>query len=193
MTATRTTRSSRRRRAVGALIRTILTTVVLLVVYYRAPLDRPADLRLALWLAGGLVVLGLGVTWQARAIVASETPRLQAVETAAVALPALLVLYASVYTVMSHDQPDSFTELLGRTDALYYTMTVFATVGFGDIAPAAESTRIVTMTQMLVGILAVGLGVKLLLGAVQEAVARSGAPERRSIGPSSTRDQDEQP
>ena len=176
-----------------SLVRAILTTVVLLVVYYQAPLDRSVDLRLALWLVGGLVILSVGVTWQARAIAASETPRLQAVETAAVALPALIVLYASVYTVMSHDQSDSFNQVLGRTDALYFTMTVFATVGFGDIAPTVESTRIVTMTQMVVGILAVGLAAKLLIGAVQEAVARNAAPHRSSVDPSSTSDQDEQP
>jgi voltage-gated potassium channel len=178
MTATRTTRSSRRRRAAASLIRAIVATVVLLVVYYQAPLDRPVDLRLALWLAGGLVILGVAVAWQARAITASQTPRLQAVETAAVALPTLIVLYASVYTVMSHDQPESFSEVLGRTDALYYTMTVFATVGFGDIVPTTESTRIVTMTQMVVGLLAVGLAAKLLMGAVQEAVARAAAAAR---------------
>ncbi len=111
-------------------------------------------------------------------IATSETPRLQAIETAAVALPGLIVLYASVYAVMSHDHPASFSEVLGRTGALYYTMTVFATVGFGDITPATEGTRIVTMTQMVVGLLAVGLAAKLLVGAVQEAVTRAAAAER---------------
>jgi voltage-gated potassium channel len=175
---TKTTGPSRRRRAAASLIRAALATVVLLVVYYQAPLDRPVDLRLALWLVGGLVILGTGVTWQARMIAASETPRVQAIETAAVALPGLIVLYASVYAVMSHDHPASFSEVLGRTDAVYYTMTVFATVGFGDITPTTEGTRIVTMTQMVVGLLAVGLAAKLLVGAVQEAVTRAAAAER---------------
>jgi voltage-gated potassium channel len=168
----------RRRRAATSLIRAAFVTVVLLVVYYQAPLDRPVDLRLALWLVGGLVVLGTGVTWQARMIATSETPRLQAIETAAVALPGLIVLYVSVYAVMSHDHPASFSEVLGRTGALYYTMTVFATVGFGDITPMTKGTRIVTMTQMVVGLLAVGLAAKLLVGAVQEAVTRAAAAER---------------
>jgi hypothetical protein len=41
----------RRRRAAASLIRAALVTVVLLVIFYQAPLDRPVDLRLALWLA----------------------------------------------------------------------------------------------------------------------------------------------
>jgi voltage-gated potassium channel len=39
-------------------------------------------------------------------------------------------------------------EPLSRTDALYYTITVFSTVGFGDVTPRADLARIVTMVQM---------------------------------------------
>ena len=178
MEVKRVTVPGRARRLVASVTRTLLTTTFLLVVYYRAPLDGPADMRLVLWLAVGLVGLGVAVTWQARAIAVSETPRLRAVETVAVGVPALLVLYASTYEVMSHDQPGSFSEVLGPTDALYYTMTLFTTVGFGDITPMTESTRIVTMTQMVVGILAVSLVAKLLIGAVEEGIGR-----RTAAGP----------
>jgi NAD/NADP transhydrogenase beta subunit len=191
MTASRGSRIRRRRRAATSVLRTILTTVILLAVYYQAPLDRPASLRVAVWLAVGLIALGAAVGWQARMIAMSDMPRLRAVETAVVGLAALLILYSSVYVVMSHDDPGSFTEALGRTDALYYTMTIFATVGFGDITPTAESTRIVTMTQMLAGILAVGLAAKLLVGAVQDAVARSAAPKRPSVDTAAQGDQPE--
>lgn len=168
--------AGRGRRAAASVARTTVTVTLLLTVYYAAPLDRPADARILLWLAVGLVALAVAITWQARAIAVSDMPRLRAVEVAAVALPALLVLYASVYAVMSHDDPAGFSEGLGRTDALYFTMTVFTTVGFGDIAPVAEGARIITMTQMLVGILTVGLAGKLLLGAVEHAVRRNAAP-----------------
>ena len=178
----------RRRRVAASVTRTILTAVVLLVIYYRAPLDRPVDFRIVVWLAVGLITLGAAVGWQARAIAVSDMPRVRALETAAVGLTVLLILYASAYVVMSHAEPGSFTEVLGRTDGLYYTMTVFATVGFGDITPTAESTRIITMTQMLAGLLAVGLGAKLLVGAVQDAVARSSPPARPSVDPAAPAD-----
>jgi voltage-gated potassium channel len=61
---------------------------------------------------------------------------------------------------------------LSRTDGLYFTVTVFATVGFGDITPRSELARIVTTTQMLFGLVAFGLIVRTLLGAVQVAVKR---------------------
>jgi NAD/NADP transhydrogenase beta subunit len=180
MTATRTI--GRRWRIAASLARATLSTIALLALYYRVPLDRPADLGLLVWLVVGLVIIGAAIGWQARAIAMSDLPRLRAVETAAAGLAALLILYASVYVVMSHSNPDSFTEVLGRTDALYFTMTVFATVGFGDITPTTEVARIITMTQMLVGILAVGLAAKMLVGAVQDAVARGPAAQRPSGG-----------
>jgi Ion channel len=84
--------------------------------------------------------------------------------------PLLLVLYAATYVAISHDQPDSLSEALSRTGALYFTVTVFATVGFGDIVPRTDRARIVVMTQMLGGLIALGLVLRILLGAVQVAV-----------------------
>jgi voltage-gated potassium channel len=179
MAATRTI--GRKWRIALSLSRMSLSTVALLALYYRVPLDRPADLGLLVWLVVGLVIIGAVIGWQARAIAMSDMPRLRAIETAVAGLAALLILYASVYVVMSHSDAHSFTEVLGRTDALYFTLTVFATVGFGDITPVTETARIITMTQMLVGILAIGLAAKMLLGAVQDAVARGPAAGRPSV------------
>lgn len=67
---------------------------------------------------------------------------------------------------------------LGRTDALYFTVTVFSTVGFGDIAPRSEFARIITMIQMITGLLVVGLVTKILLGAMQTAVQRRAGESR---------------
>jgi hypothetical protein len=37
--------------------------------------------------------------------------------------------------------------LLTRTDALYFTVTVFSTVGFGDITAKTETARLVVTGQ----------------------------------------------
>jgi voltage-gated potassium channel len=165
----------RRRRALKSLARALLTTVLMTVAYYRAPLDRSFDERAVLLFLLGLVALAVSIAWQARAVAVSDTPRLRAIETVMVALPFLILLYASAYALLSQGDPASFTEPLGRTDALYYTMTVFSTVGFGDITPVTDAARVFTMTQMVVGLVAVGIVAKLLLGAVQTAVDRAAA------------------
>lgn len=146
----------------------------MIALYYLAPLDRQPDARAALWLAVGLVALVVAVVYQAGAIAGSETPRLRAIETVTVGLPALLLLDATAYVLMSYEDSSSFSEHLSRTDALYFTMTVFTTVGFGDI---------VTMTQMVVGLLAVGVVARRLLGAVHKALANDPGGEQRSLEP----------
>ncbi|MBW0092173.1 two pore domain potassium channel family protein [Pseudonocardia sp. KRD-184] len=169
------------RRTTAAVVRVVLSVGMLLVVYYQAPLDRRIDAQVLVWLGLGLVGLGGALTWQVRSILMSDAPRLRAAETAAVGLPTLLLLHASAYGVLSLQDPLSFTQPLGRTDALYFAMTVFTTVGFGDIAPASQLARVLTMTQMVVGLIAVGVVARLLLGVVRVAVDRratDGSPSR---------------
>jgi voltage-gated potassium channel len=160
----------RRRRTLTAFARSVLTAVLITVAYYRAPLQGSFDARAVLLFALGLFALAVSVAWQARAIAVSDTPRLRAVETVMVALPVLLFLYASAYVLVANNDPASFTEAMSRTDALYYTMTVFSTVGFGDITPTTVAARVLTMTQMIAGLVGVGIVAKLLLGAVAKAV-----------------------
>ena len=64
--------------------------------------------------------------------------RLRVVETLSLSVPLFLLAFAALYFVTAYDTPASFSEALSRTDALYFTVTVFASVGFGDIAPVSE-------------------------------------------------------
>jgi voltage-gated potassium channel len=68
---------------------------------------------------------------------------------------------------MERTSAASFTEPLTRTDALYFTVTVFSTVGFGDITAKSEAARIVLIVQMLADLAALGAGARVILGAVQ--------------------------
>ena len=78
-----------------------------------------------------------------------------------------LLLFASAYFILSLQDRSTFTEPLSRSDALYFTITIFATVGFGDISAATEMTRLVVAGQMLLDLVVLGLGIQVILGAVQ--------------------------
>jgi hypothetical protein len=166
------TPAARKRLVVASLLRAGASVTVLVFVYYTVPLDRPLDAATWIGFVLGLLAFAAIIAWQVRAILASDVPRLRAIQAVAIGLPILLLLFASTYLRISRDAPDSFTEALGRTDALYFTVTVFTTVGFGDIAPRSELARILTMIQMLTGLVVVGLVAKVLLSAVQTAVRR---------------------
>jgi hypothetical protein len=186
------TRAGRHRVVAGVLLRAAAAVALLVVGYYLAPLDRPLDTGTLIEFLLALAVVGAVIAWEVRNILTSDVPRLRAVQTVAVGVPMLLLVFASVYVQIETSQPNSFSETLSRTDALYFAVTVFSTVGFGDIVPKSELARIVTMSQMLTGLIVLGLVAKVVFGAVQTAVARrEGAADVRPTAPG--RDDTQQP
>jgi hypothetical protein len=163
---------SRRRAILGTAIRSTATATLLLVAYYLAPLDRSLTVGTFLLMAGALLLFAVFVVFTVRDILRSEHPRLRAIRALIVGVPLLLVVFAATYFTVAAQQPGAFTEPLNRTDGLYFTVTVFATVGFGDITPVTQLARVLVMIQMLVGVLTVGVIAKIVFGAVQTAQSR---------------------
>ena len=156
------------------MVRSLATTIVLVGLYYLLPLDRLASVPLAVLLLGGMLILVVMTAGQVRDILKAEFPALRAAEALATSVPLFLLLFAAAYYVMERASPGSFSHSLTRTDALYFTVTTFTTVGYGDITATSQSARLVVTVQMLLDLLALGLGVRVLLGAVQ--IARQGRP-----------------
>ena len=107
------------------------------------------------------------MVWQVRKITRSRYPGVQAVEALGLIVPLFLLMFASTYFVMERASAAAFTQPLTRTDALYFTVTVFSTVGFGDISPKSEAARVVLIVQMLGDLAILGAGIQVLLQAVQ--------------------------
>jgi voltage-gated potassium channel len=156
-------------------LRTALAIVLLVVAYYQAPLDRPLTFASGLLFAGALLLAVIVVVAEVRGILASARPLLRAIRVIALGLPLLLVLFAATYITVAGQQANAFTEPLSRTDGLYFTVTTFATVGYGDISPQTELARVLVTVQMLVGLVAVGVIAKVVLGAVRVAQERNTA------------------
>jgi voltage-gated potassium channel len=110
-----------------------------------------------------------GVTiWQIRAIARAAHPGVRAVEALATTVPLFLLLFAATYYLMAQDGPANFsTDTLTRTDALYFTVTTFATVGYGNISATSQTTRLIVTTQMILDLLVLGLGIRVFASAVQ--------------------------
>jgi voltage-gated potassium channel Kch len=158
-------------------LRTVFAIALLVVAYYQAPLDRPLTLVSGLLFLGALVLAALVVVAEVRGILGSPRPMLRAIRVIALGLPLLLVLFAATYITVAGQQANAFSEPLSRTDGLYFTVTTFATVGYGDISPQTELARVLVTVQMLVGLIAVGIIAKVVLGAVRVARERNSADD----------------
>jgi voltage-gated potassium channel len=154
--------------AVTSATRGVVVCAVLLLVYAEAPWDRIDGVAAGLWLAAWFVVLVLAVGWHIRAVMRSPHPWARAAESAALSVAMLLLPLATVYAFMSRGDPASFTQPLTRIDALYFTVTVFATVGFGDLAPVTEPARVLVTVQMVADLILIGVIVKVLAGAARQ-------------------------
>lgn len=178
----RSNRRTVRRLLVRALLRSLAAAGILIGLLYAAPLDRLETVPVIVSLSVGLLVFSVVVAWQLWAIAHASYPVLRAVEGLAFTVPFFLVLYATAYSVLAQDAPDNFNTSITRTDALYFTITVFATVGFGDITATSQAARVLVMTQMLLDLVILGLGVHLLVGVVNVGRRRQGEEAVPSVG-----------
>ena len=168
-------------RVVAAIIRAVASTAVLLAVYYGLPLERIPRWELIMILAIGILLLIGLVVVQTRLISSSPFPGVRAVEAVAVSVPLFLLLFAGCYVAMSTDSGGSFTEPMTHTNALYFSVTVFSTVGFGDISAKTEAARVLVTVQMVLNLIVLGVGARVIVGAVQRG-RRAQPPEDRRIG-----------
>jgi voltage-gated potassium channel len=154
-------------------LRAVVVAAIVMSWYFLAPLDRPWGVATAVALGIGLLLVAVAACWQIWAIVRSPYPRLRAMNALMFSFLVLILLFATSFLLLGQDDPEAFSQRLTRLGALYLAMTVFSTVGFGDITPVSEGARILVMTQMLADLIYVGLLVRVLVEA-----ARVGAERR---------------
>jgi voltage-gated potassium channel len=154
------------------LVRSTTVSVTVVVAYFTLPLTAAFGAGSAAVLAGGLLVVAALLVWQIRAIQVSPYPRAKGVETVALISPLFFVVFATTYHVMATVDAAAWSEPLTRLDALYFTITVFATVGFGDIHALSQTARGIVTVQMVANLALIGLVTKVIVQAVQTGLAR---------------------
>ena len=165
-------------------MRILGSTVVLVLLYALLPAASNSSARTLISLVIGLAVF-LGVlAWQVIKILDAEHPEVRAVETLALAVPLLVVVFAFTYLSLAHAKASNFSEPLDHVGAVYFTVTVISTVGFGDIVARSDIARILVCTQILLDLgLLVGIARTVVfaarVGVRRRAEDRAGAPEQR--------------
>jgi len=170
----------RRREVIRMLVVVTLTWVALIAgYYYLVPAGKASSISDFVRLGAGLLVVVLILVVQARRVVRAELPALRAVEALALIIPIFLLLFSTSYLSLSHTSTSMFSEKLDHSSSLYFTITVFSTVGFGDITPVDDTARIIVSVQMLMDLVIIGVVVRLLINAAKSSFERAG---QRSSG-----------
>ncbi|MFJ5829324.1 potassium channel family protein [Streptomyces sp. NPDC093089] len=170
------------RRIVWTVTRVVLSVTVLVAVYYLLPLDHSSEAVTVTMLLVGLAGFVALVAVQVRSILYARNPVLRAVEAMSVSIPFFLLLFSASYVALAGLSPTSFGEPLSHSDALYFTVTVFSTVGFGDITAKTEAARLVVTVQMLADLVILGLAVKTVVSAVRRSRQRRADAGRSRAG-----------
>jgi len=160
-----------RRRAVALAIAKVLATwVVLFGGYYLAPVSLLGARHAFVTLLATSAVFVLVLAWQIRRIGRASLPTVHAVQALGLLIPFFLVLFAAFYLSLSSSSAESFSAVLDHAGAFYFTVTVFATVGFGDIVPTTSYARLVTSVQMLLDLVVLGAVVRIVLFAARRRI-----------------------
>jgi voltage-gated potassium channel len=160
-------RRLRRKLVLQGLLWSIATIAVIVVAYFLAPLDRSMSTGTIVELVLlSLVILAM-MGWQIYRITKSDYPTLRAVEALAFIVPAYLVLFAAIYFLMNHNNQTTFGTGQTKLDSLYFSATVFTTVGFGDISAKTQAARAVVLCQMMLDLVLLGLVVRLIVNAIK--------------------------
>ena len=167
-------RHVQRHLAAMSLVRSSLVSLAVLLGYFTLPLTGLLGSTGLLLLGGVLLLVGL-LVWQLHSIVSSPYPRIRMVGALAVSVPLFFVIFATTYFVMDGSAPGTFNQHLSRLDALYFTVTVFATVGFGDIVALTEPARALVLVQMIGDLLIVGFVARAFFQAAEKGLSHRAA------------------
>jgi len=170
-----------RRELVGTGLRAALSTAALLVIYFlipvnhlRHPISIVRDIAVLSRLGVAAAVFVAVLLLEIRGIARAKHPMLRAGVAMAIVIPLFLIFFAWIYLVLSNTDANTFVGgAMTHMTALYFAVTVFSTVGFGDITPHTDLARLVTMLQMIADLAVVAIVVRVIFG-----VAGRSADER---------------
>ena len=172
---------------IWAIIRVIIGLVCVAIVMSFAP-DQPS--KSAIYSIVMVVALmsayGVYFWYQLRGVKRARFPTLRAIEALILIAAMFLAVFSIAYLLLSRGNPNSFTEPLTGFSSYYFSLTVLATVGFGDITPVSTASRAITMVQMALDLVFVAILLRVVMGTAKKVVSSrksvKGEEQSRHVG-----------
>lgn len=159
---------------------TVLLVAGLVLVFAVLPLD--GEHRRIGIVTGTVLVLAFVpvLVIRSRSILVSTRPVAEATAAAVVTFAFFTIVSAMVYYAVASADDGAFSGLVTKIDALYFTIVVATTVGFGDITPLSQTARLLTTMQLLGTLAFLGGAIRIFGWAARRRLAekQSDEPER---------------
>lgn len=154
--------------------RSIAALAIVMAIYYAAPIGAsPSTTRLVVGIAGmliGIAVLGWLIVAAIRRQLRAD-PATARIESLLILLYLVVAVFASGYLTLARSMEGSFVGMHTKTDALYFTVSTVATVGFGDVHASGQLARLLVTIQIVFDLVFVAALVAALSGGVRRRVA----------------------
>lgn len=174
-------------RAGWLMAQTLVMVAIGTAVYFVLPL--PGQMKTGSWVVlfcVGAAVLGALIIISIRKLLREgEDVRIRGL----ILLLCLTVLFFSYTDAILAAEPGQFVGLHTRTDALYFTVSTLATVGFGDVHASGQAARAAITLQIVFNLVFLGAAVGTISRMWQARTARRmghGATSRTDDDPSRT-------
>lgn len=161
-------------------VRTVLGVALIILALFLVPDDLELNAVVPYLIFG---VVAIFFVWffarQIKDVSHSHFPFLRAIEGLILTGMLYLAAFSGIYVMISGSDEQAFNQPLDHFTALYYSMVVFSTVGFGEIAPLDATARAISMLQMVLNLVFLGVALKVLFGAAQRSQALGRAIDRQ--------------
>lgn len=168
----------RRRRF--AVVRTFAVVLgswaALIAAFYVYPGHAGTSAGAVVKVVAGVAVVTAVTGYEVWRVTRAPIPELRAIEALGVILPLFLTVFAAIYLSLGQGAGTEFNVVLDHSKALYFVVTVFSTVGFGDIVPRTDEVRLIVATQMVLDLVLIGAVARLIVTAARRSLDRTGEP-----------------
>jgi voltage-gated potassium channel len=146
---------------------------LLVVSYFVVPIDEGSlVVRLAFYCVGMALVVAITVRQTRRHISGVDTA--VRVDSLLLAIVLGTLLFALSYITIDETQPAQFSGLTTRLDALYFSVSTAATVGFGDVHASGQLARALVLIQIVFNLVVIATAASV---ASRALTARRGSVE----------------
>ena len=155
----------------------VIAWVVIFLAYFMIPVQSITGVNPVLRFVLGTALVIAVLMWQIYRIRNSKLPELRAAEAVGVLIPLFLIVFATIYLSISVANRHALSQPLDHVAAIYFAITIFSTVGFGDITAVSNPARLLVSLQMILDLVLLATIVKVLFGVARNVSKQDGQAE----------------